>query len=424
MRINELYLKNFRNIEEETFYFQSLFTVVIGMNSKGKSTLLHALRIAAGSYLLGIPDVKNRSIENDEIRKTNRQLLIEHKPVEIRAIGDFPEKNEPITWRRRILEGGKGTTSSAEDVGAIRDIGLAKHQQMKAIETDELDLPLIAYFGTNRVYGVARKRQRIGRQIFKEGYHEWYSMRSGTYEYKAWLQTYEALVDGGKEYAESKKVFFDTIKAACPYIQQITFIQDSLWLKVKMFEEESDLLPLNLMSDGIITFVEMVAELAYRCIVLNGYLKENATSQTKGVVLIDELDLHLHPKWQRHVVADLKKAFPMLQFIVTTHSPVIVQSLESEELINLDKSVVGLEDDPFKYSLEEVVGNEMGVEQERRSKKFIQMQETAAEFFNLVQNESDKISIDKAKKKLDELRIQFNHDPAYVALLESELSKG
>lgn len=428
MKIDKLYLKNFRNIEEATYEFPTNFTVVIGMNGAGKSTLLHALRVATGAYFMGIPSsqAKNRHISKDEVRMTNNKIELFHHPVIVEAEGQFPNESSSITWRRRILKEGGSNTSSVEDVGSIRNIGASKYKKMKEEGTDELDLPLIAYFGTNRVYGTARKRKkpRTGRQIFKEGYHDWLEMRSSTYQYTNWLRTYDALVKNGKEYAESKEIFFQTIKTACPYVIDVDFISDGLWLRTKMNDHVSDLLPLELKSDGIVTFVEIVAELAYRCIILNGYLKENAILQSRGVVLIDEIDLHLHPKWQEHVVKDLKAAFPQIQFIVTTHSPVIVQSLETEELINLNKGTTsGLEDDPFKYSLEEVISSEMGLEQENRSQKFLEMQAAAAEFFDLVQHETDEERIAQAKEKLEQLQLQFHNEPAYVALLKSELPK-
>lgn len=428
MKIDKLYLKNFRNIEEASYEFPTNFTVVIGMNGAGKSTILHALRVAAGAYFMGMPSsqVKNRHISKDEVRMTNNKFELLHHPVIVEAEGVFPEKNSPITWRRRILRENGSNTSSIEDVGAIRALAADKYQKMKEEETDELDLPLIAYFGINRVFGTARKRNkpRTGRKIFKEGYHDWLDMRSSTYQYTHWLRTYDALVKNGKEYAESKEIFFQTIKMACPYVIDVDFISDNLWLQTKMNDHISDLLPLALKSDGIVTFVEIVAELAYRCIVLNGYLRENAIKQTKGIVLIDELDLHLHPKWQEHVVNDLKTAFPQIQFIVTTHSPVIVQSLETEELINLNEdSTVGLEEDPFKYSLEEVISSEMGLDQENRSQKFLEMQAAAAEFFDLVQDQTNEEKIAQAQEKLEQLQLRYNNEPAYVALLKSELPK-
>lgn len=428
MKIDKLYLKNFRNIEEARYEFPTNFTVVIGMNGAGKSTLLHALRVAVGAYLMGVPSsqVKNRSISKNEVRMTNNKFELFHHPVIVEAEGQFPEESSPITWRRRILKEGGSNTSSIQDVGAIRSLSAKKYDKMKVEGTDKLDLPLIAYFGTNRVYGTARKRNkpRTGRKIFKEGYHDWLDMRSSTYQYTHWLSTYDALVKNGKEYAESKEIFFQAIKTACPYVIEVDFIIDRLWLRTKMNDHVSDLLPLELKSDGIVTFVEIIAELAYRCIVLNGYLKENAILQSRGVVLIDEIDLHLHPKWQEHVVNDLKAAFPKIQFIVTTHSPVIVQSLETEELINLNEDTTsGLDDDPFKYSLEEVISSEMGLEQESRSRKFLEMQAAAAEFFDLVQDETNEDKIAQAKEKLEQLQLQFHNEPAYVALLKSELPK-
>ena len=392
---------------------------------RASPTLLRALRIAAGAYLLQVPGTRNWSIKKDEVRQTNKKLLLEHRPTIIEAEGSFSGIEHPIKWRRRLLEGSSATTSSAADVGSIRRLGKAKYERMMREEADDLDLPLIGYFGTNRVHGAARNRAstRVGRQIFKEGYYSWFDLRSSTYAYKRWLETYDALVVGGKEYEESKQVFFNTIKTACPYVKRIAFVKDQLWLIVNMFGEDSDFLPLELMSDGIITFVELVAELAYRCIVLNGYQRENTVKETKGIVLIDELDLHLHPKWQKHVVDDLKLAFPKVQFISTTHSPLIVQSLRDAELINLDDSEAhrGLEEDPFKYSLEEVVEDEMGVEQAHRSKRFQEMQQAAANFFNMVAAGKNEGELAEVKQKLDELRLLFNHDPAYVALLESEL---
>lgn len=95
-------------------------------------------------------------------------------------------------------------------------------------------------------------------------------------------------------------------------------------------------LPFDMLSDGARSMLAMVGNIAYRSATLNPHLREQAPSQTPGIVLIDELDLHLHPNWQREVVDDLRKVFPLLQFVATTHSPFIVQSLRENERINLD----------------------------------------------------------------------------------------
>lgn len=166
----------------------------------------------------------------------------------------------------------------------------------------------------------------------------------------------------------------------------------------------------------------MVADIAYRCIKLNPHLGDDAVSLTPGLVLIDELDLHLHPNWQKRIVSDLKTVFKNIQFVATTHSPFIVQSLKSDELINLDE-VKGLDYDPNKYSVEEISENEMGVINVKRSAEFSEMQSKAREYFDLVNKKASPDEIAKAKRLLDGLRVKFSKDPAYVALLESEFPK-
>ncbi len=425
MKVNHLYLKNFRNVAEASYELNPHFTVVIGINGKGKSTILHALRVVCGTYLLSIPEVKSRHIDDDEIRfLSHGTFLSPQTPVVVEAKGSFRNELEQVTWRRRIPEGKNYTTSSSEDVGKVRDLGKSKFDKMRA-GSDDLDLPVIAFFGTSRLHGAARDRiSRIGRQIFKEGYYRWNEMRSSVYGYDSWLTTYPALLSEGKEYPESKKAFWDALLKAAPFIKKADFIGTELWIKVEIEDYISEYLPIHLHSDGVKSFTEMVAELAYRCIVLNGNKREGAVIDTQGIVLIDELDQHLHPNWQRRVVGDLKNAFPNLQFVATTHSPFIVQSLKREELINLDTTEgEGLEKDPFYYGIEDVAEAENLVKDIPRSEQFIEMVETAEQYYELIANgKESKTDHETAKlrEKLNEMEERFSDDPAFVALLKSE----
>ncbi|MGH9765374.1 MAG: AAA family ATPase, partial [Blastocatellia bacterium] len=95
--------------------------------------------------------------------------------------------------------------------------------------------------------------------------------------------------------------------------------------------------PFNNLSDGQRSMLALVGDIAQKAVTLNPHLGPNALEETPGAVLIDELDLHLHPKWQRRIVEDLRRTFPKIQFVATTHSPFLIQSLRSgEELIMLD----------------------------------------------------------------------------------------
>ena len=94
-----------------------------------------------------------------------------------------------------------------------------------------------------------------------------------------------------------------------------------------MVDKNGDFLPFNLLSDGVRCTLAMVMEIAFRCYLLNPHLGKDAPTMTKGVVLIDEIDLHLHPSWQLHILNDLRTAFPKIQFIVTTHAPLVISQI-------------------------------------------------------------------------------------------------
>lgn len=80
------------------------------------------------------------------------------------------------------------------------------------------------------------------------------------------------------------------------------------------------------LSDGQRVFLALVADLARRMIMLNPLLKNPL--EGRGIVLIDEIELHLHPKWQQEVIIVLRTVFPNIQFVITTHSPIVLSTTE------------------------------------------------------------------------------------------------
>lgn len=91
-------------------------------------------------------------------------------------------------------------------------------------------------------------------------------------------------------------------------------------------------LKVSQLSDGIRNMLALVGDIAYRCYKLNAHQGEAAPRRTHGIVLIDEVDMRLHPGWQQTVLNDLTANFPNLQFIVTTHSPQVITSVASENV--------------------------------------------------------------------------------------------
>lgn len=410
MIIEQITIQNFRNVAEAaTFRFNPQFTVVIGVNGRGKSTLLHALRVACGSYFLAIPDVfKKGAIAPEDVRKelVNKRL-VPKKPVVVEAVGRFPELKEPITWRRRILEDSNTVTSSEAEVGNIRSIGKAKYQEFMAKGGGVPNLPVIAFFGTSRAHGAARNiPSPLGIQTFKDGYHDWFEMRAASFKYKGWLATYDMLLKNGREFKNTREAFQEAILKSNRYIKQLEIDGNALWLQIEVDGSETQMLPIEYHSDGICYYTEMVAELAFRCVVLNGHLEDKAVTESTGVVLIDELDLLLHPTWQRHVVNDLKAAFPKIQFVVTSHSPFIVQSLNSDEIWNLDKD---MDITPKDLKIDTIVTEVMGVSSAYSAENEEEFEKKKASFQNSEANDQPNPRPEEAIEEVS--------DPAIRALL-------
>ena len=91
-------------------------------------------------------------------------------------------------------------------------------------------------------------------------------------------------------------------------------------------------LPLSALSDGVRNTVALVADIARRCACLNPHLGEDAARKTPGVLLIDEVDMHLHPGWQQQVIELLCRAFQSMQIVLSTHSPHVLSTVERKSI--------------------------------------------------------------------------------------------
>ena len=183
-----------------------------------------------------------------------------------------------------------------------------------------------------------------------------------------------------------------------------------------LVDKDGVALDLSQLSDGERSFLAMICDLGRRLALANPLLDNPLRGA--GVVLIDELELHFHPKWQREVREKLRRIFPNIQFIATTHSPFVIQALRPGELINLDP-------DKFREyadnSIEDITENVMGVELPQKSARYRKMIHAAETYFRLLRTPGKTAAeIAAAEQHLDELSLPFSDDPAFQALLKLE----
>lgn len=176
-------------------------------------------------------------------------------------------------------------------------------------------------------------------------------------------------------------------------------------------------IPFYCLSDGQHSMVSMVADIAIKAVTLNPHLGENAAKESTGVVLIDELELHLHPKSQREVVEYLRDAFPCIQFVGTTHSPFIVQTLREGELISLDSQPIP---ETGNVGIETIAKGLMGVERPDVSPRYTAMKQVAKDYL-LKLEEADKTQDERLgdfEAKLAQDIEPYADNPAFQAFLE------
>lgn len=437
MRIKHLDIRNFRGYERKSFDFDERLSVVVGNNTAGKTALLQAIQVALGGYLASLkalpnePAYRHNFTKDDEFQRYDREkkdFFKNDEPTRIYVNALYPRtingkvpkfEEKPISWWRELR--GNKTTHSEECVGELMD-EVERMERKRETVGDNAIYPLVLSFGANRIdnqYRAATKTKERASKITK-GYKS--SLRE-TVDFQSafdWLYRYEQSMKKELEFDGTYDAVLEALTTAIPALTDVMVDSknNELSAKVAVRGQEPTYQTFEHMSDGFKSVICIVAETAYRCVQLNGFLGRDAVKRTPGVILIDELDLYLHPRWQRHLLEDLRAAFPQIQFIVSTHSPFIIQSVRKQNLITLDG--VNDDTDPIYRSIEEIVTSEMNMETPR-SKAYNQMVKKAERYYQLVKD--GKGNTDEAMRvneELDEIEQEFSNDPAYVALLKAE----
>lgn len=438
MKINKIEITNFKGFQHESIQFHGNLTVVIGNNTAGKTTLLHAVQVGLGAYLQSLSDLpggkpyRKNFVESDRFLKYNPNLkdYLPNKDlprIDIdaeftttsRIPGDgFEFKPEPVSWYREFTKSGS-TTHNQECAGQL----IRVVREMEAKHKDENEgavYPLVLSFGTNRIdaqFRTARKTKERQQRIevaYKASLDDEKVDFAGALD---WLRRYEKNVRDGKEFEGTRNAYLEALATAIPSLSEIEIDNEEIEAVVTVDGKEPSRHHYSYMSDGLKSMINIVSEIAYRCIELNGFLGKDAVKQTPGVVLIDEVDLYLHPRWQQHILQDLCKAFPKIQFIVSTHSPFIVQSLDADQLISFDEGT-DISGQPYREGLEDISSTRMGMKQDVRSKLYNRMLKAASDYFEAL--DAKKENADALLEELRKLEAEFSADPAYLALIRNE----
>lgn len=343
-------------------------TVIVAKNGMGKSSTLDAIRIALGTFTSAFDYPSPVHIAKADIRiaptgeSPSGALAL---PVSVRATGMVRAHQE--TWGRALLkEEGRTTT---KDARCISDFGMGLKQAMRMDGNNPDILPLVVYYGTARLWKEHKETDK-GKPLAKPRDFGYAYCLDGNSNYKSvyrwitdalWAELTAQQVALAKDVASKQlqaiRNALGTLLEREGYLNRLHF--NAYFKELAIVQVNTDgtgeqngiSVPISALSDGVRAIFSMVVDIAFRCAKLNPQLGESACAQTPGIVLIDEIDQHLHPAWQQTVLDTLQTAFPLLQFIVTTHSPQVISSvpkgcvrvIENGEVVPFDTPTQGVE---------------------------------------------------------------------------------
>ncbi len=384
MRLEQLTIKNLRLFgdNEQTINFSAdkNITIFLGDNGAGKTSILHGCTVVLSNFFTAFPDVSYKTFTDTDVRAINNSRRADYLQVGM----DIIINDNNIIQVDQYKKGNSNDTPKS-DLSQLKEYANFLKEK---IDTNEcVAIPILAYYGTERGQINPPERRRDFNKIFPrwDAYKD--ALEPAT-NFKRFFTWFERNEDEERREREDRRDWnyssyvLDAVRKALNKMDEryyrpriltspLRFVMDDISLLNPDEKEQykrifSTSIPpagfegvnevrIEQMSDGYRIMIAMIADIAARMAEANPspeFSGLNDPLNTPGIVFIDEIDLHLHPVWQRKVLLQLKTIFPNVQFIVTTHSPnVVMGALDLVQVVKLENGNINSDVDisQFKY---------------------------------------------------------------------------
>lgn len=372
MRLEKVKIENFRCFKNLELEFcldrnsgkqDSKFntTILVASNGQGKTAILEALVYLLGAFIARFPKVSVPRINDSDYRDEWRSTLIPEKFIKkprasymglfgegYFSVGNDCKACNMVKWDiLKKRDNSRQTESQIPKVIGTREINeyadfFIDHYNMGKL----ISMPVVAYYNTERAVIRNKPERRRGFQKVFNRYDAYVGALDNGLNYKKtieWfcflehkkLQEMEKVRDWDYQTLEYKTIQL-AVEKMLPGFSNLHTVSNPLDLAVDIKDDCGEFKTCRIdtqLSDGYKIVLVLVLDLVARILEANSCI-ENITPEellhTRGIVLIDEVDLHLHPSWQQRIIGDLQRTFPNIQFIVTTHSPQVISSVPKE----------------------------------------------------------------------------------------------
>ncbi|HCH6462473.1 TPA: AAA family ATPase [Vibrio parahaemolyticus] len=371
MKIDKITLENFRCYSSLEISFHPEMTVLVANNGQGKTSILDAVRVALWPFVSQF-DLANTAFKDpantitiDDVRiiKADNAIraagfgvldeMVRKFPASVTATGDYGSGT--TQWQRfRDSEAAKSQTKDDKNCRDLKAFAKDLQKQVRDLTLTPVTLPVFGYYGTGRLWKEKRLTEsKRGNNANDENirtfalrdcldpassyrqFEDWF-----TDAYKKVLEHQIAQLQQGATFIDVDPKLKTPVKVVQDAVNEV--LKPVGWKNLQFSQRDDESLVLrhddygvmkaDRLSDGIKNILAMIADIAYRAVLLNGHLGEEAARKSPGIVMIDEVDMHLHPQWQQTVIGSLREAFPKIQFIVTSHSPQVLSTVPAESI--------------------------------------------------------------------------------------------
>lgn len=359
MQLANITLKNYKGIMDLSVAFKPGVNLVIGNNGAGKTSLLNGISVVLSNLFQWFP-IPVREIAEEDIYVTADDAgnattnLNYHTPVDIESVISYNGE----LFHSKVTKTNESSLSSTTDVRIL--------EYIKSLADNNLQLPLVSFQnagrGTVKYSGKKNITLKQGKTERIAGYKGAFDKSMNFDDIENWCLRMDFAEYQNKKEVREYKLFKSIVASFSNFLQDKVIdpkvYYSSVWGSL-VYCENGQETPFYNLSAGFQSVLCMAMELAYRAAVLNPELTDEKALE--GIVLIDEIEMHLHPAWQWKIVGALQNTFPKVQFIIATHSPIILSSAKDASIL-LMKSVneiVTLEN-AFGYKIDDVLSLRQG----------------------------------------------------------------
>lgn len=439
MKICKLLLKDFRCFENFIISFSEAHNlhVIIAENMVGKSAIMAALRLTANTYTSGIKSENQIKINDHRIVGNNpiADISLEVSIESTAYLLDSKGKNIRCVWKKYKSKP-YGEKTKVEIISGVDPRKESKNIN-KLVNEGKSIQPLLSFIGTEYIHVESSNTVSWdinGKSI--DGYKGCFEDKSIKNFLFNWIGRIDGilgemsrkaiLAETYKDIPENAMYAFKTaIKSVLPEISEIEWSNDAKQPIVKL--KDGSIRPFGMLSDGYRYLILLAGELATRAFILNKHLGKDVLKKVNGMVIIDEFGIHLHPSLQNDTLILLQKTFPNVQFIVSTHSPMLLNGLKKEQIhiisVNKkgDRVAENPEEDIVGLGANEILTKVFGLAT-TMDNEFLELNDEYTKLFKLNTEKGLNPEETKRFRFLSEKLSQLRLDPQLNIILEDPIT--